>query len=122
MNIKRNLILELIVLSSLLFLVSCNKNKDEVIKFDETYPLALAPDVTWAVVSEPYAAYKKNADWAADIAGHCRRGEILQITGKSEVNGENWYCFENGWLAESSLTIYSNRFKAKAVSDSMKDK
>lgn len=118
----RKVFLIFIVVLTLTTVVSCNKDKEEVIEFDESYPLALAPDVKWAVVSEPYSAYKKDADWSADIAGHCRRGEILQVLGKTEVNGENWYYFENGWLAETSISIYTNRFKAKAVSEKMNEK
>lgn len=119
---KINIVLILAAFLSVSLFVSCREDKEEVIAFDETFPLALAPDVVWAVVSEPYAAYKKEAAWNADIAGHCRKGEILQVLGKSEVNKEIWYYFENGWLAENSLEIYSNRFKAKAVSEKMNEK
>lgn len=119
---KISFILSVMFLFSSVFFVSCREEKEEVIEFDESYPLALAPDVVWAVVSEPYAAYKKEAAWNADIAGHCRKGEILQVVGKSEVNNEIWYYFENGWLSENSIEIYSNRFKAKAVAGKMTEK
>lgn len=98
--------------------VSCVNKKEEVIVFDDSYPLALAPDVSWAVVTDPYAAYKSEPDWNSDAVGHCRKGEILQVVGKStdKDNGE-WYSFENGWLPSNCIAIYSNRFKAKTASE-----
>ena len=97
--------------------VSCEK-QEEKITFDDTYPLALSPSVEWAVVKEPYAAYKTEYGWASSVAGHCRRGEILQVLGRSvDENNEKWCQFENGWLPESCLNIYSNRLKAERISE-----
>ena len=99
------------------FLTSCEK-QEEKITFDDTYPLALSPSVEWAVVKEPYAAYKTEYGWASSVAGHCRRGEILQVLGRSvDENNEKWCQFEDGWLPESCLNIYSNRLKAERVSE-----
>lgn len=99
-------------------LCSCSKKKEEVIVFDNSYPLALAPDVSWAVVTDPYAAYKKNPEWVSEVLGHCRKGDILQVMGKStDSNNDDWYSFETGWLPASCIAIYSNRFKAKTASD-----
>ena len=104
-------------------LAACKKNKVEIIEFDNTYPLALAPDVQWAVITEPYATYKQNIGWDSPIEGHCRKGDVLQILGNaSDDNGEIWYRFLDGWLHSSCLTVYSNRYKAQSVSDSLKDK
>lgn len=112
---KKNifLIIGLILLS----LVSCNLRKEEVIVFDNSEPLALAPDVFWAVVTEPYAAYKDNVGWKSSGNSHCRQGEILQIKGKSlDSNYEVWYKFDAGWLPESSLIVFDNRYKAQSFS------
>lgn len=99
---------------------SCSKNNEDVIVFDDTQPLALAPDVEWAVVIDPYAAYKENYGWQEDVKGHCRKGDILQILGKSiDSANEYWYCFEDGWLPASCLAVYSNRYKAQSVSKSL---
>ena len=96
---------------------SCEK-KEEVIVFDDTYPLALSPSVEWAVVREPYAAYKETVGWESSVTGHCRRGEILQVLGRSvDENNEKWCEFTEGWLPESCLNIYSNRLKAERVSE-----
>lgn len=103
-------------------LVSCSGKKDEVIVFDDSHPLALAPDVSWAVVKDPYAAYKAEPLWSAAVSGHCRKGEILQVIGKT-VDKDNtpWYYFEAGWLPANSLLIYSNRYKAQTASGQLKD-
>ena len=88
--------------------------------FDDSQPLALAPDVQWAVVNDPYAAYKEELGWQSTVTGHCRKGDILQVIGKTvDKNKEVWYLFENGWLPQSCLTVYSNRYKAQAVSESL---
>jgi len=104
-------------------LTGCSKKKEEIIEFDSTYPLALAPDVKWAVVTEPYASFKENCDWNSLTEGHCRKGDIFQVTGNSrDKDNEVWYKFESGWLPQSCLSVYSNRYKALSVSESIKDK
>lgn len=118
-------VMKKICFSLLLILVlfaSCNNKKEEVIVFDNTYPLALSPDVSWAVVKEPYAAYKMEPAWSAEAKGHCRKGEILQVIGKS-IDSENsaWYFFEDGWLPENCLLIYNNRYKAKTAAEQFKE-
>ena len=111
------------VLFTLLFaalLPSCKKKTSEKIVFDNSHPLALAPDVEWAVVTEPYAVFKETDEWGAATTGHCRKGEILQIKGKSvDAEKENWYYFEDGWLPQSCVSIFSNRYKAESVSKNL---
>jgi|GEM_PF-300115 hypothetical protein len=99
------------------FFTGCSKKSSEVIVFDNSHPLALAPDVEWAVVTEPYAVFKETDEWGAATAGHCRKGEILQVLGKAvDAQKENWYYFEGGWLPQSCVSIFSNRYKAETVS------
>ena len=99
------------------FFTGCAKKTAEVIVFDNSHPLALAPDVEWAVVTEPYAVFKETDEWGAATAGHCRKGEILQVLGKAvDAQKENWYYFEGGWLPQSCVSIFSNRYKAETVS------
>lgn len=101
-------------------LTGCKKKTEEVIKFDESQPLALAPNVDWAVVEDPYAAYRSEANWDASVSGHCRKGDILQVLGKStDEKKDVWYMFENGWLPSNCLAIFSNRLKAKTESDKL---
>lgn len=105
---------------SALFLISCEKKEEDVIVFDNSEPLSLAPDIEWAVVKDPYAAYKSEIGWESSVVGHSRKGDILQVKGKSiDSNKEVWYYFENGWLSENCLTIYSNRLKAQSVSQKL---
>lgn len=100
---------------------SCSKKAEEVIVFDTSHPLALAPDVEWAVIIEPYAVFRVEDDWGADTAGHSRKGEILQIKGKSvDSANENWYYFDGGWLPQSCVSVFSNRYKAESVSKNLK--
>ena len=108
----------LFVISALF--ISCSKKSEEKIIFDNSQPLALAPDVEWAVVVEPYAVFKETDEWGSATAGHCRKGEILQVKGKSvDAERENWYYFEGGWLPQSCVSIFSNRYKAETVSKSL---
>lgn len=94
---------------------SCNLKKEEFIEFDNSHPLALAPDISWAVVTEPYVAYKVNIGWDSNAEGHCRKGDILQVYGRSlDNNKEIWFLFENGWLPATSLTVFDNRYKAES--------
>ena len=71
--------LSVFFLTFLLF--SCNQKKEEVIVFDEVHPLALYPDVSWALITDPYVAYKKEIGWDSETTGHSRSGEILQVMG-----------------------------------------
>ena len=116
-SVNKSFILILIILCLISFFASCKKKTAEVIVFDDSHPLALAPDVEWAVVTEPYAVFKESDEWGAATAGHCRKGEILQVKGKSvDADKENWYYFEGGWLPQSCVSIFSNRYKAETVS------
>ncbi len=118
-NNSKSLVVIFVLLISLSF-ISCHKKTSEVIVFDNSHPLALAPDVEWAVVTEPYAVFKETDEWNAATAGHCRKGEILQVKGKSvDAEKENWYYFEGGWLSQSSVSIFSNRYKAETVSKNL---
>lgn len=112
----------LVLLISTLILFSCNTKKEEAIVFDDSYPLALAPDVSWAVITEPYVAFKKDMSWDAEVTTYCRKGEILQVIGTSvDKQKQTWYRFENGWVPSSSLSVYSNRLKAQKIAASLAD-
>ncbi len=118
--IKKSVNVLLLVLFSML-IFSCAKKEDEIIFLDNREPLALAPDVQWAVVNEPYVAFKENKEWTSSVTGHCRKGDVLQVKGKSvDSKKEVWYLFEEGWLPSASILVYSNRLKAQKVSDSYK--
>ncbi len=118
---NKKILVFLLILMSLF--VSCKKtSKKDQIVFDNSYPLALAPDVIWALVTDPYAAYRELMDWHSENNGHVRRGEILQVLGKAEDEDDvTWYKFEEGWLPASCLLIFSNRMKAQTAASQLKD-
>ncbi len=119
-GIKKALLIAVLALSAAILFSGCNKKSEEKIVFDNTYPLALAPDVEWAVVTEPYAVFKETDEWGAASTGHCRKGEILQVRGKAvDAAKDTWYFFEGGWLPQSCLSIFSNRYKAETVSKNL---
>ena len=119
-NSAIHILVILILISVTLF--SCHINKEEVIEFNESHPLSLAPDVEWALVTDPYAAYRSDIEWNAEITNHCRRGDILQVYAKSiDKQKTVWYKFEQGWLPETCLSIYSNRYKAQTAAENLKD-
>ena len=118
---KRALIISFFFIISICFF-SCNKKQEEVITFDDSYPLSLAPDVEWALITDPYAAFRSDTDWNAEITGHVRRGEILQIYAKSTDKQKNvWYKLEEGWLPQNCLAVYTNRYKAQTAAKNLKD-
>lgn len=107
----KSFLLTVAALCIAVFFVSCSKEKE--IKFQEDVPLALAPDIQWAVVVDPYAAYHEGFDWDTAVIGHCRKGDILEVKGNAVFNErDDWYYFDGGWLPETAVDIYSNRFKA----------
>ena len=102
----------------LLVFVGCNNKQ---IQFDNSEPLALVPSLNWAVVVEPYVGFRTQMSWDSEISEHCRKGEILLVKGKSySSEGEIWYSFEQGWLHDSFVQIYNNKYKAFAVVENMK--
>ena len=108
----------LILLLFSFLIIGCAKKDETEIILDNSEPLALAPDVQWAVVSEPYASFKESKDWSASVIGHCRKGDVLQVKGKSlDSKNEVWYYFEQGWLPSSSVLVYNNRLKAQKISN-----
>ena len=108
------------VLLGLLMFGGC-KNKQ--INFDTSDPLALVPSVSWAVVTEPYIGFRKEMSWESSITKHCRKSEVFLVKGKSfSDNGEVWYVFDDGWLHQSCVQVYSNKLKAELAAENIKDK
>lgn len=87
--------------------------KEQTISLDNSEPLALAPDVSWAVVLEPYVPFRKESNWDAEISGHCRKGDIMRVEGKLISPDEIWYKFENGWVPASTVAVYTNQLRAR---------
>jgi hypothetical protein len=104
--------------AALLLLCGCVR-KNVPLTLDNSDPLALDPGIEWAVVHDPYAAYRKTAGYDAPVTAHCRKADILQVTGRCTVRidttDETWYAFRDGWLPGNSIDIYSNKFRAKSA-------
>lgn len=120
---KKNLFLMLLLI---MILSGCMKQKP--ITFDNDDPLALTTGIEWAVISDPYAAFRKEAGFENVVVKEGRRAEIYMVKGKAlEKTGEGkraeyrvWYKFEKGWLDESVIELYDNKYKAMTAAEKMK--
>lgn len=101
---------------------ACAKPKE--IKFDNSDPLALVTGIEWAVVVPPYVAFREEPGFENKINAEGKKAEIHRVTGKrilQTVVGRKkeytvWYKFEEGWLDESVVEIYNNKYKAQTAS------
>lgn len=115
------LLIALLVFSCLVF--SCKKNRSENIEFDSYDPLALAVDVEWAVVTDPYVTFHEDKEWNTKQNGHVKKGEVLKVIGYSySSTNEKWVKFEKGYLPLKSVTVYTNKFQAENASRSFEEK
>lgn len=123
-NIIHNIFVLLLVVFTSVVFFSCKRKAD--IQVDNSDSLSLSPAVLWAVVVEPYAAFRKEATWDSAVHDHCRFGDVLMIEGNAimpstiDANAkEIWYRFDKGWLSESSVSVYQNKLKAEKASKAM---
>ena len=124
MRAAKSVFVAIILFSLLPLLVaSCKKHDASEIELDTSDPLALAPDVRWAVVIEPYAAFREEISWDAEAADYCKQGELFPILASAlaseENGGETWYRFEDGWLPASAITVYPNKLRALKAAASL---
>lgn len=100
-------------------LISSCVKKYDVITFDESEPFAIHPETQWALIIDPYVACRSEAAYESAVNDYFRRGDIKIIKGIRSVKGEdgyeNWVSFEEGWVPQSSLKIYSNRLRAQSA-------
>lgn len=102
---------------------SCKGDKAPEITLDNSDPLALAVDVEWAVINEPYVTFRENQEWTAKDSGHGKRGEVLRVNGFSySSEGEKWVKFDKGFLPYKSVLVFSNRFQAETSAKGMTEK
>src|SRR5574344_138993 len=118
MKLSRLVIAAASVLIAGLLFSSCVR-KNAPVSFDDSDPLALDPDIQWAVVHDPYAAFRKETSYDSEVTGHSRAGDILKVAGFRTVQqdkkekAEQWYAFDQGWLPASTVDVYSNKLKAQ---------
>lgn len=110
-----------LILFCLLSFVSCQKRN--LIELNSN-PLDIAPDLQWALIVVPYAAFRTDCTFSSQVQGSGRRGEIFVVKGRKSIseesNGEDnsldktiWYHFEQGWLDESLVRIFDTKLKAQ---------
>ena len=104
-----------------LCLSSCNRKEELSFALPNDDPLAYVPGTLWAVVTEPLAIFRESDSYESPALQPARRGDVFAVTGKrisshQEENGTAltmvWYCFDDGWLEESSIAIYDNETQA----------
>ena len=107
------------LLCALVLFSSCNIKKEKEIVLDNSDPLALAVDVQWALVTDPYATFKTDREWNSSDRGHAKKGEVLKVIGISlSSEKEKWIRFNEGYLPEKSVKVFSNKYQAeKAARD-----
>lgn len=81
-------IIFLLAVFSIYFFSSC-KPRNEQIVFQENDVINLNPSIYWAVVTEPYAAFRKEASWDSSALDHCKLGDVLMIEGCVILNKKN---------------------------------
>ena len=109
-----------LVLSCSVILFSCSKNKMGV-PADLSHIENLVVAGEWAVVTVPYAAFREEPIIQSKILAHSRRGDIFSVVGKFlqklEENSQMvWYKFDQGWLLESEVSVFSNKLQAEYAS------
>ena len=82
-------------------------------------PEELSPTVEWALVSVPYLACHKDADYASPVIDSFRDGDILEVKGNCMIQvddtKEKWFALNDGWVPSSAVKIYSNKLKAESA-------
>ncbi|MCF0241487.1 MAG: hypothetical protein HUK25_02565 [Treponema sp.] len=103
----------LFCLSFLIVFQSCFLKKETEILLSDSDPLALSVDVEWAVVTDPYATFRVNKEWDSQDTGHVKKGTVLKVVGYSfSSEHEKWVKFEDGYLPQKSVVVYSNKYQA----------
>lgn len=114
------LVLSLFIILLICSFYSCKKEKKAV---DISIFQTISATEQWAVVKDSYVAFYSEADKTAPIQANGRKGDILEIQGEKWLVKKNikekWFLFENGWLEESSISIYANALQAKKASENL---
>lgn len=120
---RKNLFCAALLLILTVFLFGCKKDKSLIIELDNSEPLALAVDVEWAVISEPYVTFRHVQEWDGKESGHGKKGDVLQVKGYSYSSAnEKWVKFEKGYLPLKSVQIFTNKYQADKVGKGYSEK
>ena len=108
----------------LIFFFACNNNNDEVpTTIDVSHTEFFATASQWAVITDAYSKYLSFPSQEAEVTSYGRVGDIISIeTIKIETSDSVWYKFENGWLSQASVVIYTNKLQALSASKKLLQK
>ena len=105
--------MKLLLLLCFFSILSCTNKEPSQIDVSHTEYFASSPQ--WAVITEAYASYFTTPSKKSEINSYGREGEVISVEGIRIENRETWYKFEQGWLPQSSVTIYSNKLQATSA-------
>ncbi len=128
--IRKIRFLPLLLILSLVLAVlsSCKKNNGQL-EMPKIAPEELSPRIEWALISDPYVACRKEADYESSTIASFRKGEIYEITGNCTIvldkgsedeTKEKWYALGDGWVPSSAVKVYSNKLKAEQAKKLLK--
>lgn len=120
---RKTFLLLISIFICLTTLSSCKRDKALNINLDTSDPLALAVDIEWAVISEPYVIFRDVQEWNGKDLGRGKKGEVFKVLGYSySSENEKWVKFEKGFLPLSNVKVFSNKFQAEKVSKGFLEK
>ena len=128
--IRKIRFLPLLLILSLVLAVlsSCKKNNGQL-EMPKIALEELSPRIEWALISDPYVACRKEADYESATIASFRKGEIYEITGNCTIvldkgsedeTKEKWYALGDGWVPSSAVKVYSNKLKAEQAKKLLK--
>ncbi|MCR5288792.1 MAG: hypothetical protein K6E51_02235 [Treponema sp.] len=103
----------------LLITTGCIPKSNDVFVLDDSDATALDPELTWAVITDPYVSFQAEPTWTARVSGHARAGDYFVIIGNATVTSddrtEQWYKVADGWLPLKAMTICNNKMLAEST-------
>lgn len=107
-----------ILFSFVLFFSCSGKSKIAEIEFPPTYMVETRE--RFVVVIHPYAALRDQPGETGVTIGHCRKGDVFEVTGTRFMESGKkqvlWICLEGGWILRSSVMLFSTRAQAENAS------
>lgn len=80
----------------------------------------------WAVITIAYASFKEDAGNQFDIIAHGKQGDVHQILGNKIIGADKekelWYEFQEGWLPQNAIRVFSNKLQAEFFKEKSKQK
>ncbi|MCR5219233.1 hypothetical protein [Treponema sp.] len=110
----------LFIALSAVFFSSCSKEKPIDISLDN--PESINPDLHWALINEPFVAFRNDSDFDSEVSSHGRLGDVEKIIGVFRKKERVWYRFSKGWLDADCLIVYDTQLKALSKSKELLNK